>query len=339
MKIARPYLLLFVPIYGLITYLRNVFYDMGLFKSTWFNQPIIVVGNLSMGGTGKTPHVAFLLKKLSSKYKTATLSRGYGRQSTGFLVADNEPDAKLVGDEPAQLKCNFPELTVAVDADRVNGIQKLNALNPKPDIILLDDAFQHRRLQAGYYILLTTYQQPYFEDALLPAGNLREMRGGAARAHCIVVTKCPPNLSQAQRDDFTQKIKPLAHQSVYFTQFNYQKPVGPLANYTQWPFLLVTGIAKSQPLLDFLHEQHAKFSHLEFADHHDFTEADVEKMISIASQEGFKHILTTEKDFQRLPTEKLLQNGLLVSYLPINVAFQENENQFLSDIEDFIQGF
>ena len=339
MKLARPYLIFLNPLYGLITWLRNLFFDIGLLRSTWFNHPIIAIGNLSTGGTGKTPHTEFLIKKLQDTYKLAVLSRGYGRRSAGYQEAGLLPLATMVGDEPAQIKRKFPDVTVAVDADRVGGVKRLLELKDKPEVILLDDAFQHRWLEAGYYILLTPYSQPYTRDYLLPAGNLRELRSGASRAHCIIVTKCPPNLGKSEMDALHKELKPLSHQEVFFTTVTYGSPVGELSTITAAPFLLITGIADSSALVNHLKTNGASFEHADFPDHHHFTETEISRLINKAKSAGYNHVVTTEKDFQRLPLEELDQAGLAVTYIPIEIAFLEHEAVFMRNITEFIAAY
>ena len=190
MKLLRWLLFPFSVLYRLITGLRNVAYNRGWLASTGFDLPVICVGNLSVGGTGKTPHIEYLVRLLRDTHAVATLSRGYGRSTKGFLEVQTTSDASEVGDEPLQFKHKFPQLQVAVDENRVHGVQQLLQSEQAPGVILLDDAFQHRRAKAGYYVLLTTYQAPYYRDFLLPTGNLREARSGSSRANSIVVTKC-----------------------------------------------------------------------------------------------------------------------------------------------------
>ncbi len=338
MKLARPYLIFLNPLYWLATVLRNAFFDIGLIHSTYFEEPVIAIGNLSTGGTGKTPHTEYLIRILKNDYRLAMLSRGYGRKSAGFQEAGKIPLASLVGDEPAQIKRKFPDITVAVDANRVNGIKELLAKQSKPEVILLDDAFQHRKLQAGFYVLLTPYHQLYTRDTLLPAGNLRETKSGADRANVIIVTKCPTGLSKADQDAVIEELKPQSHQEVYFTGIKYGEVVGDLPGW-QTPFLLTTGIAKADELLNYLHSKQATFKHLNYKDHHDFSEADVSTMINEAKNLGTSHLLTTEKDFQRLPLERLQKVGIQVSYIPIEINFLEREAAFQRSITEYISAY
>ena len=213
-------------LYECITHVRNTLYDKQLLKSEKFDIPTILVGNLRVGGTGKTPQVIYLVNLLKDSYRVAILSRGYKRQTTGFILANKESTAKEIGDEPFQIQRKYPDLLVAVDEDRVHGITKLQALDEPPDLIILDDAFQHRKLQAGLSILLTPYDDLYIDDKLLPSGNLRENSKGASRATIIVVSKCPEMLTEEEECQTAIKLKPNLNQAVFFTKIVY-------ANYIQ----------------------------------------------------------------------------------------------------------
>ena len=323
-KILRYILFHIVPIYYLVTSFRNKLYDLGIKKTISYNFPVICVGNLSVGGTGKTPMIEYLIYLLKDEYKVATLSRGYKRKTEGFQVANSTSSAKSIGDEPFQFYSKFNKnIIVAVDSDRQNGIQNLQKKHP--DVILLDDAFQHRKVKAGLNILLTTYANPYFNDVVLPTGNLREPKSGAKRANIIVVTKCPKILSESEKSNIIQRIKPKVHQHVFFSSIVYSeilfswkltKPLNELEFFT-----LVTGIANATPLVDYLKNENLNFEHLNFEDHYDFTQED------ITTLERKKFIVTTEKDFMRLKQYDSLKNKLF--YLPIKVkidnAFNMNE--------------
>lgn len=320
MKIIRYILLPIVPIYYVITWFRNKLYDFGLKTSTSYNLPIICVGNLSVGGTGKTPMIEYLISILKHDFTVATLSRGYKRKTQGFVLADDTSNAETIGDEPFQFFSKFKnDVLVAVDANRNNGIKNLLHQKPKPKLILLDDAFQHRKVKAGFNILLTTYANPYFNDIVLPTGNLREPKSGAKRANIIIVTKCPDNLTEATKQHYLNKIKPKPYQKVFFSGINYANEVytntssRALDSFKQ--FTLVTGIANAKPLVDFLNKKGMNFKHLNFKDHYDFTNADVENL----NNESI--IITTEKDFMRLKQYTILKDKLF--YLPITVALND----------------
>lgn len=334
MKILRKILLPFSLIYWFITTIRNLFYDYGLFKSFSFPLPVIVVGNLSMGGTGKSPQTEYLIRLLSDKYKVATLSRGYKRKTKGFVLADGASDPEQLGDEPSQFHRKFPHISVAVDADRVNGIGELLLLNPKPQVILLDDAYQHRRLKAGFYILLTAYNDLYTDDFLLPAGNLRESCTGAGRATIIIVTKCPMMLSFMEQESIRKRLGPAPGQEVYFTTVSYDDYVysedGSMAvvDARAQKKTIVAGIAKPKPFFDFVANE--KDLLLEYPDHHDFSDADVR---SILEKAGEGIVITTEKDYMRL-TGKLPADKLY--YLPIKSSFLNGGNDFDKTILDYV---
>ncbi|TYA84082.1 tetraacyldisaccharide 4'-kinase [Seonamhaeicola marinus] len=306
----------FVPFYYLATWVRNRLYDNGIKKSLSYEFPVICVGNLSVGGTGKTPMIEFLVNALKDDYKLATLSRGYKRKTTGFQLANDKSDAESIGDEPFQFYSKFKEaIQVAVDADRNNGIKNLMSLKNSPEVILLDDAFQHRKVKAGFYILLTTYNNPYCDDILLPTGDLREPRKGAKRADVIIVTKCPDTISEVEKETLRQKLKPEKYQDVFFSSISYadkvysQKDAMALEGLRE--FTLVTGIANAMPLVNFLKAKGLKFRHLNYKDHHDFSNLEIESL----NKEAL--IITTEKDFMRLKQYEVLKSKLY--YLPIEV--------------------
>jgi len=323
----------FVPVYYLVTWLRNKLYDLGLKKSKSYDIPIICVGNLSVGGTGKTPMIEYLTRLLKDSQKVATLSRGYKRQTKEFVIADENATAQSIGDEPFQFYNKFGnQILVAVDANRQNGIAELQKQKNKPSVILLDDAYQHRKVKAGCNVLLTTYSNPYFNDYVLPTGNLREPRIGAKRSHIIVVTKCPKGLSDSEKKRFINQIKPIENQHVFFSSIEYSEKVfsdnsdielKELSNFT-----LVTGIANSKPLVYFLKAKHLKFEHLNFKDHHEFSQQDITEL------KKKELIVTTEKDFMRLKQHKSLNDKLF--YLPIKVVI-DNEIRFNKLIKNFVE--
>jgi len=322
--------------YAFIMWARNVCYDVGLFRSTSFAVPTIVIGNLSVGGTGKTPHTEYVVEYLKKNYRLAVLSRGYGRQSKGFQEAGKIPLAALVGDEPAQIKRKFPDVCVVVDGNRVRGMKTLLARKNPPEVVVLDDAFQHRKLAASFYILLTPFQNLYTRDVVLPAGNLRESKTGAKRAQIIIVTKCPESLSAAAQKTMIDELAPTPQQEVYFTRIGYGLPVGPLTKLDSEPFLLVTGIADAAPLVAYLQSKQAVFTHKSFSDHHQFTTSEIESILATAKQLGVSQILTTEKDFQRLPIDMFLHAGIGLSYLPIKIEFLNQEARFLHAISTVV---
>ncbi|AVR44046.1 tetraacyldisaccharide 4'-kinase [Christiangramia fulva] len=326
-KLLYPFSLL----YGGVTAVRNYLYDHSFLKSQEYSLPLITIGNLSVGGTGKSPMTEYLLNLLHKNYKLATLSRGYKRSSKGFQLVEVNDEVSKSGDEPLQFKNKFPDMLVAVDANRRKGIEKL--LKFHPDVIILDDAFQHRKVKGGFQILLTAYGDLYKKDLVLPAGNLREPKTGASRADMIVVTKCPQNLSEEEMLEITDLLKPEVHQKIYFSYINYseeiisEKEKMKLAEIDS-SFTLVTGISNPKPLLDHLHSKNIHLKHLKFPDHHNFSEKEIEILNTKRS------ILTTEKDYMRL--RKRLDTDKLF-YLPIEISFLKEGNNFDRRILDFIQ--
>jgi len=325
MKILRYILFPIVPIYYLVTWLRNTCYDLGWKSSKSYELPIICVGNLSVGGTGKTPMIEYLIRFLEKDYSIATLSRGYKRQTDGFVIADEKATALTIGDEPFQFYKKFKNITVSVDADRQHGISKLIDLK-HPDIILLDDAFQHRKVKAGFNILLTAYHNLYANDIVLPTGNLREPRSGAQRADVIVVTKCPKHLSEVEKQIITKQLKPLPNQNVFFSAISYSDTIigtemtRYLKDLKEVPFTLVTGIADPEPLVQYLKHQGLNFEHLKFKDHYNFTDADIETL------KRKERLITTEKDYMRLQPFFKDQDHLF--YLPIAFEIDDHAGFF-----------
>lgn len=320
MKLLRKILIPIVPVYYIVTWLRNYFYDKGIFESKSYNFPVICVGNLSVGGTGKTPMIEYLIRILQNNYKVAVLSRGYKRKSNGFHLASKTTKVEDVGDEPFQFYSKFENVFVAVDSNRQNGISELRK-QVNPDIILLDDAFQHRKVKAGFNILLSTYDNLFAHDMLLPTGDLREPKKGADRADVIVVTKCPENVSEAKKQDILNAINPNENQTVFFSSIIYSRMLKSLDDEIELDslidteFTLVTGIANAEPLVNYLKSQGFSFEHLNFGDHHDFTSEEIERI------QSKKLVITTEKDYMRL--KKRVENNLY--YLPIEVKLNDQE--------------
>lgn len=332
MNFLRKMLFPFSVLYGWIVQFRNFLYDRVWLKSYQFKIPIIAVGNLSVGGTGKSPQIEYLIRLLSNQYKIATLSRGYKRHSKGFILADASANAALIGDEPYQFYKKFPDIQVAVDADRKNGIEQLLSLKNKPDIILLDDAFQHRRVKAGFYILLTAYSDLFCDDYILPTGNLRESRSGANRANLIVVTKCPEAISLNEQEMIKEKIK--ANVPIYFTAIAYDEKVYSssksitVSDLKSESYLLIAGIAKPESFFNYLSNENS--DQLVFADHHHFTNYDIKH---INEKANGRKIITTEKDYVRLK-DHFSEDQLF--YLPIKTAFITNAVEFDKNILDYV---
>lgn len=335
MNLLRKILFPFAILYGFIASIRNFLFDKGILKSTSFDVPVIAVGNLSVGGTGKTPQIEYLIRLLSDNYRVATLSRGYKRKSEGFVLADSSSNAAILGDEPFQFYQKFSNIQIAVDANRTNGIAQLLSQKTKPEIILLDDAYQHRKVKAGFYILLTAFDDLYADDFMLPAGNLRESRSGANRANIVVVTKCPKNLSEEKQSEIREKLKLNCSQQIYFSFIDYDEAiyneeekiaVNEIRSETK---LLLAGIAKPKPFFDYLKNDNDEC--LTFPDHHHFSESDLK---AIENKAQHKKIITTEKDFVRLKDSGAL---LQLYYLPIKSSFINHQQNFDASILKFVR--
>jgi len=333
MKLLRYILFPLVPFYYVVTLLRNKLYDFGLKSSKSFDVPVICVGNLSMGGTGKTPMIEYLIRLLKKDYKIATLSRGYKRKTKGFVIADETINVQDIGDEPFQYFKKFNDIIVSVDANRCTGIMQLLSLNNKPEVILLDDAFQHRKVKAGLNLVLTSYDNLYTNDMVLPTGNLREPKCGAKRANVIVVTKCPSTISETEKREIVNVLDPLPNQHVFFSSISYSnyiknfKEDRPLQYLEDKKFTLVTGIANARLLVDFLNSEGFNFDHLNFKDHHEFSAKEIENL------KAKELIVTTEKDFMRL--EPYFKDSNTIFYIPIEATLS-NAKKFDSLIEKFI---
>lgn len=337
MKLVRFLLFPFAVLYDLITTIRNILFDVGVLKSTSFKIPVIVVGNLSVGGTGKTPQIEYLIRLLKDTYKVSVLSRGYKRKTKGYVLVNENHSANDVGDEPLQYFKKYAAINVAVDENRVEGINNLS-IQKSPEVILLDDAYQHRKVKGSFYVLLTKYDDLFTDDFLLPTGNLRENRAGAKRTDVIVVTKCPSNLTDVQKNGIKSKLRKY-QKEVFFTSISYADKISgsqqiSLKELNEYKVLLITGIANPNPLLEFLTQQNINFTHLKFGDHHEFSSKEIEdiqqKFKSINADK--KLILTTEKDYTRL-SAKLKA----LSFLEIETSFLEDKNKFDALIKAHIQ--
>jgi len=337
-KILYPFSFL----YGGIITARNKAFDKGIITSIKFDIPTIVVGNLNVGGTGKSPQIEYLVRLLQQKYKIAILSRGYKRKSKGFQLANKNATAQQIGDEPMQFYKKFQDILVVVDGDRVNGINQLKNTKPIPDVILLDDAFQHRKVNAGLNILLTAYDDLYVNDVMLPTGNLREKKEGAKRAQVIIVSKCPKKLDKKQQNKIVEKLNIVPSQFVFFSTIGYNNVVLnqenkkiEISKLEEYKVLLVTGIANANPLLKHLTSKNVEYQHITYADHYNFTETDKKEILDIFEniKADKKIILTTEKDYVRAFSH--LSNPIY--YLPIQTEFLDNEEDFNKLILDYVQ--
>lgn len=336
---------LLLPLSGLFwigVSIRNLLYATGLFRSRKFKIPVICVGNLSTGGTGKSPHVMLVADIIKDELQTAMLSRGYGRKTSGLVIANYGSKVFDIGDEPLQFFNRFRnKIVVAVSENRVNGILHLMK-HYNTQAVLMDDGFQHRQVNPGFSILLTDFNDPYTSDYLLPAGNLREPRSGAKRADIIIITKCPDAFSVKQRDALLNKIKPKAHQKVYFSKIVYSNSaIGrrftlESDEWRDYEVVLVTGIANAKPFVEFIQDQFKTVHHLEFNDHHNFSVADVQKIDDTFDKIKTLHkaILTTEKDYMRLKDESALLENLF--YLPIEVELNDYEG-FKENVLNYVR--
>lgn len=333
-KMLRKLLFPFSIVYDGVTRVRNYLYDIGIWESRMYNIPIICVGNLSVGGTGKSPMIELLVAVLQEEYKVAVLSRGYGRSSKGFLEVQINSRSQEVGDEPLQIKQNYPETLVVVCEDRRIGIEKIKN---KVDVILMDDAFQHRKVTPSFTIMLSTFNELFYGDLVLPAGNLRESGKGYKRADVIVITKVPAHVAYAKQQEIEHMIQLLPEQQLYFSSIGYEANICsnteslPLSYLNDKSFCLVTGIAKPEPLVSYLKRAGLNFTHKKYKDHHNFTKAD---LIALRKEEL---IVTTQKDYVRLQPQL---DKYALFYLPIktkmlNDVFPFFKKRILSAVADF----
>lgn len=345
MSVLRFLLFPVAALYDGVTALRNTLYDRRYKPSTRFDIPVISVGNLAVGGTGKTPMVEYLIRLLSSEVKVATLSRGYGRKTKGFKIAGAADTAATLGDEPYQIYKKFsPQIEVTVGEERVYAIPMI--LQEKEDIntIILDDAFQHRSVTPGFSILLTEYGNPFFNDYVLPMGRLREAKDGADRADVVVVTKCPPHTGEDEMMEFENHIHAYTNKPVFFSGIRYGEPVafgkpGPLSK----KVILVSAIANAHILEDYVRKNYTLLKHFSFRDHYAFTKSDLHEIESMLKQhpDGEVSILTTEKDMVKLQRDELKANVsvLPIFYLPIETEFIRNGKDFDTLVLSFVRSF
>lgn len=348
--IIRLLLTPFSLIYGLVISLIHFAYDTGLMKASRFSIPVIGVGNLSIGGTGKTPHIEYIIEMLHEYIDVATLSRGYKRETSGFRLVSPEDTALIVGDEPLQFKTKYPDITVAVGESRAYAIPQIIMHRPGTQVVLLDDSFQHRGVAPGLNILLTSHDNMFTEDYLLPAGRLREWRSGYKRADIIIVTKCHFEMTEADRDKCLKDIHPLPHQRVFFSYFEYGHPYNfynrneTITLRQDMDVLLLSAIANTQYLEKYVSLKAGNITEIEFTDHHIFDGRDIEKITKVFRAYGSASniVLTTEKDAMRLQLhrEKLAENKLPVYILPVKVRFHfEGGHEFEKTIKDFLLDF
>ena len=337
-------------LYGLGVSLRDFFYKKGLLKGVAFDLPIISVGNLSVGGAGKTPHIEYLIRLLRPYLNVATLSRGYKRKTKGFLTVAQNNDAETVGDEPLQFKRKYPDVNVVVAENRTFAVPKILMDKPDTQVILLDDAFQHRSIQPGLNILLTEYSYPFTEDYLLASGRLREWRSSYRRADVLIVSKCPPEVTQEEKDYYVNTIKPFPHQRIFFSYYEYQRPYY-ILNYKysvnlepDVDVLLICAIARTDYLVEHLESQVNSVQVMEYEDHRYFSKFDVSflKTNFDKMESKKKVIITTEKDAMRLQLHHpyLQEHKLPIFALPVEVKFHYEEGEkFDEDIKRFLLNF
>ncbi len=337
-------------IYGFFVRLRNTLFDVGALKSRSFTVPTIAVGNITVGGTGKTPHVEYLIRLLQDKFRVAVLSRGYKRKSSGFILADDTSTVASIGDEPYQMKQKYPAVTVAVDKNRCHGIDRLtdDSIVKDIDVVLLDDAFQHRYIKPGINILLVDYHRLVIYDKLLPAGRLREPPSGKNRADIVIVTKCPKDLKPMEFRVITKAMNLYPYQQLFFTRLDYDtlKPIycGDDRELTSLKkdehILLLTGIASPKQMMIDLQPYTNHIHPLTFGDHHVFTSADVERINStFANLPSPKIIITTEKDATRIVGINGLSEEVRHSIfaLPVKIRFMlEQEETFNENIIGYV---
>lgn len=340
----------FSLLYGMGVGLRNFFYRKGLLKGVSFDLPVISVGNLSIGGAGKTPHIEYLIRLTKDYLNIATLSRGYKRETKGFLFVAPNNDAKTVGDEPLQFKRKYPDIVVAVAESRTFAIPKIVMEHPTTQLVLLDDAFQHLSIKPALNILLTEYNHPFTEDYLLPSGRLREWRSAYTRADIIIISKCPPVLEADEKEKWIKAINPLKRQQLYFSYYKYFHPyyiLNPryVAHLQEdWDVLLICAIARADYLVEYLTSKVNSVRAIEYEDHRYFSKHDVANLkASFDRMESKKKlIITTEKDAMRLELHKpyLIEHKLPIFAIPVEVAFHfEEGEQFDANLKQFLLNF
>ena len=338
-------------VYGWVMAVRNMMFDKGILKQTEFDIPVITVGNISMGGSGKTPHTEYILDKLTNDYHIGMLSRGYKRRTKGFVLATENSHVEDIGDEPYQIFQKFRSRNVMVAAceKRVEGIEKMREIDPDLQMIVLDDAFQHRYVKPKLSVVLMEFNRPAYKDSMLPFGRLREPMRALNRADIIVVTKCPETMSPMQRRLISENLNLFPYQKLLFSRYKYMRPRAvfseaqqelallDMENLTESDSLLsVTGVANPRPFVRQLRKFKAKVKIKRFSDHHNFTQSDLESINEkfMAMKGKRKYIITTEKDAMRLMNNPYFPHHLrkLIDYLPIRVVFDDGNEQPLDEV-------
>jgi tetraacyldisaccharide 4'-kinase len=340
----------FTLIFATIVTIRNLLFDWGILESTRYNLPIISIGNLTVGGTGKTPLTELLIRHLEKNKSIALLSRGYGRKTKGVIIASPTDDYNSIGDEPMQIKTKFKNLTIAVAERRRDGIQALLNLPNSPQVILLDDAFQHRYVNPGLSIVVMDYYRPIWRDLCLPAGNLREPKKGMNRANLVVVNKCPSELSEQEAFRIQNKLKIDNPEMLFFTSIHYGEPVPLIPQTNSFLYQLnesgknlvaMAGIGNPEPFFNMAKKFEVPLTTLKFADHHDFTPSDLRKMEVLCNdnKKAGSLLLTTEKDAIRLSSANNLSNQFLqnIWYIPIELKFLfDAQTRFERKIDSYV---
>ena len=336
-------------LYGSVTDIRNMMFDKGLVASYRAGIPTICIGNITAGGTGKTPHTEYLANLLREKFRTAILSRGYGRKSRGYIMADENATPSLIGDEPYQMSRKFPDVSVAVCEKRAEGLRRLESVARPPEVVILDDAFQHRAVTPSLGILLIDFNRDIHDDMLLPAGLLRESVKGKERADIIIVTKCPQDISEMQMRDIRARISPTGGQKVFFSTLRYGeiRPLRDDGEATLPPtvssaatIIAVTGIASPKPMLDYLEQKAGTVIPMVFPDHHDYTSNDLRRMKDAVSTTDDAIIITTGKDAVKLASMHIGRDLLEKIYvLPVGIDFISGKEQFDNIIINHIRNF
>ena len=349
-------ILFYLPslIYGLITGIRYFLYNTAILPSVEFELPVICVGNISVGGTGKTPHTEYIAELLRENFKVATLSRGYKRKTRDFRIAVLSSPVSEIGDEPMQILRKFPDVLVTVDRNRVHGVRRILEEKPEREAIILDDGFQHRSIRPGVSILLSDFERPVVRDHMMPYGRLRESKVNMIRANIILITKSPEDLSPIQRRIIVKEIDKFPYQNLYFTALTYKAPVpvfdsrdkdADYSEITQSPdcgIVLITGIANPKPLFDYLHNTFTEITHLSFPDHYNFKEKDIQNISSAYKdlKSPVKYLITTEKDAVRLREFTNIAEPIksALFYIPVGIHFlNDDKDEFDKLIVDYVR--
>ena len=352
-KILAPVLFPLALLYGFATSVRNKLYNLGILKSTEFDFPVISVGNITVGGTGKTPHVEYLLDLLGDKFEVAFLSRGYKRKTKGFILANGNSSPETIGDEPFQIFRKYKHVKIAVDENRVHGIEELMNTEKPPRCVILDDAYQHRRVAPGVNIALIDYHRPMHRDYLLPLGDLRESKYGIHRANIVIVTKVPHEIKPIEKRLWIKELNLFPYQFLYFTAvhygnlipvFNTRKKQIKLEEISQneYAVVLITGIANPLPLAQKVMMHCKELEEMQFPDHYEYTSRDINKILLKLQTLKAKNklVITTEKDAVKLRCLKAVHDALKdnIYYIPVKIRFlDEKGKEFDSNIYEFVR--